>query len=52
MKALYIICGILILIQGIQILTGVRVMEPDTYGTCITCYGIFTILVGLTGGKK
>lgn len=52
MKALYIICGILILIQGIQILTGVRVMEPDTYGTWITCYGIFAILVGLTGGNK
>ena len=52
MKALYIICGIIILINGIQIIAGVKVMEPSTYGTWITCYGIFAILAGLTGGKK
>lgn len=52
MKALYIICGIFILITGIQVITGTRVMSPDAYGSWIACYGIFAILVGLTGGKK
>jgi uncharacterized membrane protein HdeD (DUF308 family) len=52
MKALYIICGILILIQGIQVIAGTRVMSPDTYGSWIVSYGVFAILVGLTGGKK
>ena len=51
MKALYIICGTLILIQGIQVIVGARVMSPDTYGSWITCYGIFVILTGLAGGK-
>lgn len=51
MKALYIICGLFILINGIQVITGARVMSPDTYGSWIACYGIFAILVGLTGGK-
>ena len=52
MKALYIILGLWILINGIQVIAGTIVMEPDTYGTWITCYGIFVILVGLTGGNK
>lgn len=51
MKALYIICGIIILIHGIQVITGAKVMSPETYGSWIACYGIFAILVGLTGGK-
>lgn len=51
MKALYIICGIIILINGIQVITGTKVMSPETYGSWIACYGIFAILVGLTGGK-
>lgn len=51
MKALYIICGLYILISGIQVITGAKVMSPDTYGSWIICYGIFAILVGLTGGK-
>lgn len=51
MKALYIICGLIILINGILVITGVKVMSPDTYGSWIACYGIFAILVGLTGGK-
>lgn len=51
MKALYIISGIIILINGIQVITGAKVMSPDTYGSWIACYGIFAILVGLTGDK-
>lgn len=51
MKALYIICGIIILINGIQVIAGVKVMSHNTYGSWIACYGIFAILVGLTGGK-
>ena len=52
MRAVYIISGIFILIQGIQVISGVRVMEPEHYGSWIACYGIFAILVGLTGGSK
>lgn len=51
MKALYIICGLIILANGIQVITGTKVMSPKTYGCWITGYGIFTILVGLTGDK-
>ena len=51
MKALYIICGIFILITGIQVITGARVMGTDAYGSWIACYGVFAILVGLTGGE-
>ena len=51
MKALYIISGIIILINGIQVISGAKVMEPMHYGSWIACYGIFAILVGLTGGK-
>ena len=52
MKDLYIICGLIILINGILVITGAKAMSPETYGSCIACYGIFAILVGLTRGKK
>jgi hypothetical protein len=52
MKVLYFISGIIILINGIQVIAGTRVMSPETYGSWIACYGAFAILVGLTGGKK
>ena len=52
MKAVYIICGIVILLRGIQIITGGVVMEPDTYGSWIACYGIFVILSGINWRSK
>lgn len=52
MKALYIISGIFILINGILVIAGAREMSPETYGSWITCYGLFAILTGLTSGGK